>query len=270
MANALRWAAVPDCTLRTNYTAGQTFTDSLASTTIGLAFDGTNFWSITGGNTGGNRLARYTSAGVFVAAYAPGIDFRSLFTDAGGILYARGFSSLNILRQTTPGVFVTNVVLTGAVLASQASVVLNGNGDEYLALNSGVVSRWSTNGSFLGTVTLVGFGAVAGENSSPQNTRLAVAGQNWLTYHTDRTLSVWSTDGQRVATTTLTGAGTTATSAYSLSHAAGKAWIIDADSSIWRSFTKTRMIAIFTSIARSLFKTLDSIATPRSVKAYGR
>lgn len=41
-------------------------------------------------------------------------------------------------------------------------------------------------------------------------------------------------------------------------------------SSISRSRTKARMMAMFTSIACSLFSTLDSIATPCSVKAYGK
>ena len=38
-------------------------------------------------------------------------------------------------------------------------------------------------------------------------------------------------------------------------------------SSVSRSFTNARMIAMFTFTARSLFNTLDSIATPCSVKA---
>src|SRR5947199_10313765 len=37
-----------------------------------------------------------------------------------------------------------------------------------------------------------------------------------------------------------------------------------------RSFTNTRMISMFAAIARGLRSTLDSIATPCSVKAYGR
>ena len=41
------------------------------------------------------------------------------------------------------------------------------------------------------------------------------------------------------------------------------------DSNIWRSFTNARMMVMLTSIARSLFSTLDNIATPCSVKAYG-
>jgi hypothetical protein len=38
---------------------------------------------------------------------------------------------------------------------------------------------------------------------------------------------------------------------------------------IWRRFTKARMIAMLTLIARWLRSTLESIATPCSVKAYG-
>src|SRR5882724_12308393 len=42
------------------------------------------------------------------------------------------------------------------------------------------------------------------------------------------------------------------------------------DSNICRSFTNARMMVMLTSIARSLLRTLDNIATPCSVKTYGK
>ncbi len=236
MANALRWAALPDCTLKTNYTADLTFTDSLGGNTMSLAFDGTNFWSASGGDTNGNRLARYTAAGTFVASYAPAIDFRSLFTDARGRLYARGSDSPAILRQTTPGTFLPHLVLNGGPLDEASAVVLSGNANEYLALNNGVVSRWSTNGSFLGTVTLDGFGTLAGESSDYQNVRLAAVGNVWLTGNGSRVLSVWNQSGARLATTVLQNAGTGFDSKYSFSYCAGRVWIVDAPGGSWRGY----------------------------------
>jgi M6 family metalloprotease-like protein len=237
MANALRWSAIPDCTLKTNYVAAMTFTDAtLLDDTVSLAFDGTNFWSANGGDIGGNRLARYTAAGGFLAAFAPGIDFRSLFTDAGGRLYAREYSSANILRQTTPGTFVTHVTLSGGSLDDNAAVVLNGNANEYIAMTNGVVLRWSTNGSFLGTVTLSGFGTAPGENDFPQNVRLAAVGNSWLTYNLNRVLSIWNQSGSRIATTVLQNAGTGFDSAFSFSYCAGKAFVVDAPAALWRGY----------------------------------
>jgi len=42
------------------------------------------------------------------------------------------------------------------------------------------------------------------------------------------------------------------------------------DSNIYLSFTNALMICTFTSMACSLFRTVDNIATPCSVKTYGR
>ncbi len=237
MANALRWAGLPDCTLQTNYVAGMNFMGGLLEDgPMGMAFDGTNFWSVDGGGTVGNRLSRYTAGGVFLAAYAPGIDFRSIFTDAAGRIYARGFNSANILRQTTPGTFVTNVTLVGGSLDSQASVVLNGNGSEYVAVNSGTVQRWSTNGSFIGTVALAGYGTLAGDSGFPQSRRLAAVGNHWLTYNGNRVLSIWNQSGVRIATTVLQGASTDSDGSYSFSYCAGRVFVEDSAGAPWRGY----------------------------------
>ena len=42
------------------------------------------------------------------------------------------------------------------------------------------------------------------------------------------------------------------------------------DAIMWRTRTNARMIALFTRTARELRRTLDSVATPCSVKTYGR
>ena len=236
MANALLWSGLPDCTLQTNYAPNITFSDALGAVTVTMAFDGTNYWSASGVGDTGARLARYSAAGVFQTTYAPGIDFNSLFTDASGRLYARGIDA-TLLRQTTPGTFVSHVILTGGTLDIDSSVVLNGNGNEYVALNLGTVNRWSTNGSFLGTVTLAGFGALAGETNYPQNLRLAAVGQHWLTYNGNRTLSIWNQSGTRLGTTTLQNAGTLGNDpTFSFSYCAGKVFIVDVAGGTWRGY----------------------------------
>lgn len=214
-----------------------TFTDALPSTTMTMAFDGTNYWSCSGGSPSGVRLARYALSGALVATYSPGLDFRSVFTRADGTVLARVYNSGVIYQQTSPGVFANSgITLTGGTLDSQSSVVLNSAGNEYQAMSGGVVSRWSTNGTYVGNVTLSGFGAVTGEIVSPQNRGLGVLGNLWLTYNGTNILSIWDTNGNRVTQLTLPGAGTNFDSAYSFSFCNGKVFIVDVAGGKWRGF----------------------------------
>jgi hypothetical protein len=213
------------------------FTDALGATTMGIAFDGTNYWSCSGGGTTGVRLARYTSSGALLASYSPGLDYRSVFTRADGTLLARAYNSGVIYQQTSPGVFVSSgVTLTGGTLDAQSSVVLNGASTEFQAMSGGVVSRWSTNGAYLGSVTLSGFGSLSGENVYPQNRGLGVLGDLWLTYGGNGILSIWDTTGNRVVQAALPGAGTTTYSDFSFSFCNGKVFIVDTAGGKWRGY----------------------------------
>lgn len=226
------------CSFRSNYFASQLFTDALSETTMTLAFDGTNYWSCSGGGSDGVRLARYDSAGGLLATYSPGLDLRSVFTDLTGTLFARAFNDATIYRQTVAGTFVNSgVALSGGNLDPQSSVVLNEAGTEYIAMSAGTVSRWSTNGTYLGSVDLLGFGSVAGENSYPQNRGIAVVGSFWLTYHTNGVLSVWDPAGNRVMQATLSGVGTSKyDSPFSFSYCNGKVFVVDAAGGQWRGY----------------------------------
>ena len=226
------------CSFRTNYFASMTMTDALASTTMTLAYDGTNYWSCSGGGTGGNRYARYDASGLLLSTYAPGLDFRSIFTDRRGHVFARAVSSSIIYVQLSPGQFTNSgVSLSGGSLDSQASVILNGTGTEYIAMSGGAVSRWGTNGVFLGTVTLQGFGSVSGESIYPQNCGVATVGDYWLTYcNSNRVLSLWDQYGNRLGQSTLAGGGTTFDAAFSLSYCNGMAFIVSVAGGLWRGY----------------------------------
>jgi hypothetical protein len=214
-----------------------TLTDASAATPTGMVFDGTNYWSCSGGSPGGVRLARYTSSGGLVATYSPGLDFRSIFARADGTVLARAFNSGVIYQQTSPGVFVSSgTTLTGGTLDPQSSVVLNGAGTEYQAMSGGVVSRWSTNGAYLGSVALSGFGSLSGENTSPQNRGLGVLGNLWLTYNGNGILSVWDSAGNRVVQAALPGAGTSSDSSWGFSYCNGKVFIVDVAGGKWRGY----------------------------------
>ena len=211
-----------------------TFTDGLTVTTMPMAFDGTNYWSCSGSSTGGVRLARYNLTGALLATYSPGLDFRSLMTSANGILLARAYNDNSIYQQTSPGVFVNSgITLAGSTLNLQSSVVLNGAGTEYDAMYAGVVSRWSTNGTYLGAVSLIGYGTLSGENTLPANRGLAAFGNFWLTFNGAGILSVWDTAGNRITQLTLPGAGN---SPWSFGFCNGKVFIVDAAGGTWRGF----------------------------------
>ncbi len=248
-----------DCSFRTNYFLGITFTDALAPTTMTMAFDGTNYWSCSGGGTSGVRLARYNSAGGVLATFSPGLDFRSIFTDRTGTVFARAFNDAKIYRQTVPGTFVSaGITLIGGSLDTQSSVVLNSAETEYVAMSGGVVSRWSTNGTYLGNVNLLGFGTVGGENFSPQNRGIAATGGFWLTYNGSGILSIWDPAGNRVLQSTLTGAGTSFDSAFSFSYCNGKVFVVDAAGGQWRGYdvcSDRERVAIFAAESNDAWNT---------------
>src|SRR6202012_846243 len=139
----------------------------------------------------------------------------------------RAYNNNTIYQQTSPGVFASSgIALTGGTLNIQSSVVLNGAQTEFDAMSAGVVSRWSTNGTYLGAVNLNGFGNLANENLAPQNRGLAAYGNFWLTYDGAGNLSVWDTNGNRVTQISLPGAGTTTYSDYGFSFCNGKVFIV--------------------------------------------
>jgi hypothetical protein len=214
-----------------------TFSDALTSTSMGMAFDGTNYWSCSGGGSTGVRYARYTSSGALVTTYSPGLDFRSLFTRADGTVLARAYNTNVIYQQTSPGVFLASgTTLTGGTLDPQSALVLNAAGTEYQAASGGVVSRWSTNGTYLGSVALLGFGSLSGEATAPQSHGLGVLGNLWLTYNGSGILSLWDSAGNRVVQAALPSAGTSFDSDFGFSFCNGKVFIVDVAGGKWRGY----------------------------------
>jgi uncharacterized repeat protein (TIGR01451 family) len=224
------------CGLKTNYVASQTFANSLPPPVMNMAFDGGGYWGSSGGGTSGTHLARYDILGNLQATYAPGLDFRSVFTDAGGNLYGRTYASSIIYRQTAPGVFSNYLTLAAGLLDAQAAVVLNGSGTEYISMSGGVVSHWLTDGTFIGTVNLLGFGGLTGENTFPQNRGIAAFGNYWVTYDGNSIISFWDTAGNRLWQSTLLGIGATTDSGYSFSYCNGKVFVLDTSVAIWRGY----------------------------------
>jgi hypothetical protein len=233
-----------DCTPlgQPSYAAALTFKDALPGTTMTLTWDGTSFWSCSGGGPDGDRLAQYSAQGALLKVYQPNIDFRSVFTvgGKGTTVYARGFGDSSVRAMTSPGVFnLGSFSLNGGAVDAQSSVVWNAAGDEVVAMigdlaSSATVSRWTAQGALLSTFKLQGFNQGA-ENTYPANRGIVVAGKWYLTYSAG-TLSAWDATGKRVSQTVLQQAGTGFDSHFSLSYAQGKVWVVDGPGGLWRGY----------------------------------
>jgi hypothetical protein len=217
------------------YSASATITDALQSTTMTIAFDGVNYWSSSGGGASGVRYAQYTSGGALVNTFSPGLDFRSVFTDGAGDVYAREYLNSAIYKQGAPGVFSPYATLSGGSLDSQSAVVLDSAGTRYIAMEAGTVYQWDLAGSYMGSLGLVGWGG--GDTGYPQDRGIAAAGGYYLTYGGSGVLSAWDpVTGNRVDQTTLLGAGTGFDSYFSLSYAGGRVWVVDEPGGMWRGY----------------------------------
>ncbi len=209
----------------------------VGGTSMNMTFDGSSYWSSSGGGPSGFRLAQFDINGNLLGTFAPGLDFRSVFTvnGMGGTVFARAFNDSTIYRMDSPGVFVSHVTLTGGTLDAQSQVEFSAGGNEFIAHQGGTINRWDASGNFLGTVTLNGFGTMFDENVYPANRGVVSAGGYYLTF-SDSHLSAWDAGGNRVGTTELLGSGTSFDSEFSLSWANGKIWIIDEADGIWRGY----------------------------------
>ena len=232
-------SAVADGIFESSYDAAMTFSGApanLAQTSMNIAWDGSSYWTSSGGGADGARIAQFDASGALLGTFEPGVDMRSLATAAGGsTVYARGFGSSTVFTQTAPGVLTPLVDLSGGNLGSQSSVVISDDGSEFWSNNNGVVDRWNTgDGSHIGAVTLDGWGQ-NGESSYPQARGVATLGGNLLTY-SNGTLSAWDMAGNRVGTTTLNGAGVDFDSHFSMGVANGMVWVIDDANGTWRGY----------------------------------
>lgn len=211
---------------------------ALAGTSTGIAWDGSNYWSVNGSGTSGDRIASHAPDGMTGMVYAPLLDFRSAFTMGDGTapVYARSYSSSVLRVMTSPGVFENDVTLATAEpnLNIQSAVVWNADTSEFVALTQGVVLRWSADGTFVGVTTLEGLGMLVPEELDyPSNASVAWAQGCYLTY-ADGVLSAWDVAGERVDTVTLEEETSTLDSEFSVSYANGLVFL--GDGTTWRGY----------------------------------
>jgi hypothetical protein len=217
-----------------SYNAVMTFQDGGPSTTMTMAWDGTNYYSGTGGGAG-SPMVKYDAAGNIIASISPtpGIDFRSVFTNGANDLLARGFASNTIYKQTaTFGTFAALLTLNGGSLDPQSAVVLNSEETEYIARYQNTVSRWDLTGNALPAVTLAGGPVFTGY---PSDRGIAAAGGYWLTFD-NQTVYAWDYSGNLLDSALLNGAGTSFDSHFSYSYANDMFWVVDQAGGTWRGY----------------------------------
>ena len=215
-----------------NYNASVVFQDVLGGYghPMGIAFDGVHYWAVTGGYS--YASAEYDSHGNFIAQFSPGLDFRSVFSDGSGQIFARQFNDPTIYQQTSPGVYSSFLTLNGGSLDSQSNVVLNSAGTMYISQQGGTVQEWNLSGNYLGSVSLIGYV----DNGYPSDRGIASAAGYFLTYAGSGQLQAWDASGHLVGTTTLNLAGTSFDSYFSFSYANGMVWVDDQSGGMWRGY----------------------------------
>jgi len=219
-----------------SYTADVVFSDAsaLEQTRMTISFDGTSYFSASGGSNSGPRVAQFAADGSLIDTYSPGLDLRSVFTNGGHEIFARQYDDSTIYKQTSPGSFSAQLTLSGNPLDEQSAVVLNRNG-QFVAMADGLVSLWDGNGQALSTFALAGFGSQNDEGGYPANRGIAAVGDHLFTYSAG-IVSAWDYSGQRVDSATLVDAGTRFDSYFSFSYANGRFFVLDDANGAWRGY----------------------------------
>jgi hypothetical protein len=213
-----------------SYGSDIAFHNALGSTTMTITFAGNQYYSSSGGGSGGTRFASYSAAGATTGTYAPGLDFRSVFADNSGNVLARAYASNTIYKMGSVGVFSSMVTLQGGDLDVQASVDMNDAGN-FVANSNGQISVWNASGLLLSSFKLSGYDA----SSYPASRGIAAA-QNYLLTYNSGLLSAWDYTGKLLDSTTLTGALNGFDSNFSLSYANNHVFVVDQAGSTWNGF----------------------------------
>jgi hypothetical protein len=217
--------------LADSYSTTFSFDEVLGSTSMTIAFDGNNYWTSSGGSSSGTRYAQYDAAGNLISSYAPGLDFRSVFTGSSGTVYAREYANRTIYQQGAAGSFFdSGTSLSGGSLDNQSSVVINSAGTEFIAHSGGTVSRWGIGGNYIGSVTLDGY-----SGSYPDNRGIVSIGNYYGTYANGQ-LSLWGFSGTLLDTALMLDSGWDSDTEFSLSYANDMLFLIDDAGGTWRGY----------------------------------
>ncbi len=154
-------------------------------------------WTASGGTNTGVHLARYNPDGTTNAVYSPGVDFRSLYSNNAGNLFAKEFGSGAVYSISNVGVATLLYNLNDPEAQSSAS--LNGPDTELYTMSNGTVRRYNAaNGAFLGSFNLIGFGGA--ELGFPDYVQMETNGSGRILTYSDGNVSEWDLAGNRIGT----------------------------------------------------------------------
>ncbi len=155
-------AASVTCTAAANPVFGAArYTSSLTLQSAGAVFVPTavtfsNGLYYTGfGNGTNSPFVKLDAAGTILSSVqqAPGMEFRSLFTDAAGDVFARDYQVNWISKEGTLGTWKAVQALAGPFQVN-SQVVLDSNGTHYVGNNGGTLQFWDLSGAKTKTVVL--------------------------------------------------------------------------------------------------------------------
>jgi len=149
------------------------------------------------GNGTNSPFVKLDAAGNILSSVrpAPGMEFRSLFTDAAGDVFARDYQINYIWKEGSFGTWKTFQAFTGPFQVN-SQVVLDSTGTHYVGNNGGTLQFWDLSGAKTRTVVLAA-GASTGV--------VSIYGNYALSYNTHG-LNAYDLDtGALVDTTQLTG-----------------------------------------------------------------
>jgi hypothetical protein len=191
------------------------FTNEAGTTAMGMTYDGSRYWSCSGGSSNGDRLVAQSADGGVLFTRALSVDYRSIFTAVAGQgpVLVRGYNS-RVIKQLAQDMnsWSDLVTLNGGNLHNQSAVVFDAAEQQYVAIDADVVNRWNAQGVFQDTVALT---------DASGGRALAVLGGYYYTLSAN-VISRWNRSGQRLAQFELS---LSAGSNYSFSEANGMFWL---------------------------------------------
>lgn len=189
--------ALADGTLLDNGELLFFFNDASGLTPISADNDGTWIYTVSGGSMDGDRLARHFLDGTLDQTFAPGIDFRSIFTDNSGNLYAKEFGTGSIYSMTQNGVPTFLYTLNDP--QSQSSASFNADDTELYTRDGSTIRRYdSGTGAFLGSFELMGL--IGDELETPAAWQMETSRSGRIFTYAAGLVSEWDTNGNRIGT----------------------------------------------------------------------
>lgn len=176
------------------------FGDKSGLTPMSADFDGTWIYTVSGGNINGDRLARYFLDGTLDQTFAPGIDFRSIFTDNSGNLFAKEWGTGNVYSMSQDGMPTFLYTLNDPQAQSSAS--FNADDTELYTRDGSTIRRYnSSTGMFLGSFELMGL--IGDELSTPAAWQMETSRSGRIFTYAAGIVSEWDTKGNRIGTSNI-------------------------------------------------------------------